>query len=119
MFNTVLCQSFFHILLEILLLICMNILHSMYNHYQITMVNLNSYTFKCTHDWKWQNITVYALFSLKHLFAKLFNPNTFAGLVGMVRKNYLPKEEGREGGEKKHAQRARQAQGSNPGPAAG
>ena len=26
--------------------------------------------------------------------------NTFAGLVGKVRKNYLPKEEGREGGEK-------------------
>ena len=33
----------------------------------------------------------------KHLS---FNPNTFAGLVGKVRKNYLPKEEGREGGEK-------------------
>ena len=30
------------------------------------------------------------------------NPNTFVGLVGKVRKkNYLPKEEGREGGEKK------------------
>ena len=29
------------------------------------------------------------------------------GLVGKVRKNYLPKEEGREGGEKKRAQRAR------------
>ena len=28
------------------------------------------------------------------------NPNTFAGLVGKVRKNYLRKEEGREGGEK-------------------
>ena len=29
------------------------------------------------------------------------NPNTFAGLVGKVqKKNYLPKEEGREGGEK-------------------
>ena len=28
------------------------------------------------------------------------NPNTFAGLVGIVQKNYLPKEEGREGGEK-------------------
>ena len=28
------------------------------------------------------------------------NPNTYAGLVGKVRKNYLPKEEGREGGEK-------------------
>ena len=39
------------------------------------------------------------------------NPNTFAGLVGKVRKNYLPKEEGREGGEKKHAQRARRTQG--------
>ena len=38
------------------------------------------------------------------------NPNTFAGLVGKVRKklgkvlkNYLQKEEGREGGEKKKA----------------
>ena len=47
-----------------------------------------------------------------------FNPNTFAGLVGKVRKNYLRKEEGREGGEKKHAQRARRTRGSNPGPAA-
>ena len=28
------------------------------------------------------------------------NPNTFAGLVGKVQKNYLPKEEGREDGEK-------------------
>ena len=29
------------------------------------------------------------------------NPNTFVGLVGKVqKKNYLPKEEGREGGEK-------------------
>ena len=37
---------------------------------------------------------------------------------GRCEKNYLPKEEGREGGEKKRAQRARQAQGSNPGPAA-
>ena len=49
------------------------------------------------------------------------NPNLttgFAGLVGKVRKNYLPKEEGREGGEKKRAQRARRARGSNPGPAA-
>ena len=34
---------------------------------------------------------------------------------GRCEKNYLPKEEGREGGEKKRAQRAR---GSNPGPAA-
>ena len=41
--------------------------------------------------------------------AKLINPNTFVGLVGKVRKNYLPKEEGREGGEKKRAQRARRA----------
>ena len=46
------------------------------------------------------------------------NPNTFAGLVGKVRKNYLLKEEGREGGEKKRAQRARRTQGSNLGPAA-
>ena len=46
------------------------------------------------------------------------NPNTLAGLVGKVRKNYLPKEEGREGGEKKLAQRARRTRGSNPAPAA-
>ena len=47
------------------------------------------------------------------------NPNTFAGLVGKVRKkNYLRKEEGREGGEKKRAQRARRTRGSNTGPAA-
>ena len=30
--------------------------------------------------------------------------------MGKVRKNYLPKEEGREGGEKKHVQRARRAE---------
>ena len=35
-----------------------------------------------------------------------YNPNTFAVLVGKCEKNYLPKEEGREGGEKKRAQRA-------------
>ena len=29
------------------------------------------------------------------------NPNTFAELVGKAQKNYLPKEEGREGEEKK------------------
>ena len=46
------------------------------------------------------------------------NPNTFVGLVGKVWKYYLPKEEGREGGEKKRAQRVRRAPGSNPGPAA-
>ena len=46
------------------------------------------------------------------------NPNTFAGSVGKVRKNYLRKEEGREGGEKKRAQRARRTRGSNLGPAA-
>ena len=46
------------------------------------------------------------------------NPNTFAGLVGKVRINYLRKEEGREGGEKKRAQGARRTRGSNPGPAA-
>ena len=34
---------------------------------------------------------------------------------GRCEKNYLPKEEGREGGEKKRAQRARRARGSNPG----
>ena len=43
------------------------------------------------------------------------NPNTFAGLVGKVRKNYLRKEEGREGGEKKRPQRARRTRGLNPG----
>ena len=37
---------------------------------------------------------------------------------GRCEKNYLPKEEGREGGEKKRAQHARRARGSNPGPAA-
>ena len=37
---------------------------------------------------------------------------------GRCEKNYLPKEEGREGGEKKRAQRARRTRGSNPGPAA-
>ena len=42
----------------------------------------------------------------KHLS---FNPNTFAGLVGKVQKK-LPKEEGREGGEKSARARAR------PGP---
>ena len=43
------------------------------------------------------------------------NPNVPAGLVGKVqKKNYLPKEEGREGGEKSGARRAR---GLNPGPA--
>ena len=46
------------------------------------------------------------------------NPNIFAGLVGKVQKNYLPKEEGREGGKKMHAQRAHRARGSNPGPVA-
>ena len=38
----------------------------------------------------------------------VFNSNTFAGLVGKVRKKYLPEEEGRGGGER----------GPNPGPAA-
>ena len=38
------------------------------------------------------------------------NPNTSAGLVGKV--------EGRKGGEKKRALRARRTRGSNPGPAA-
>ena len=31
------------------------------------------------------------------------NPNTFMGLVGRCEKNNLPKEEGREGGEKNAA----------------
>ena len=43
------------------------------------------------------------------------NPNTFAGLVGKVRKKLSP-EGGRKGGwRKKRKQRARQARGSNPG----
>ena len=33
-------------------------------------------------------------------FTCFLNPNTFAGLVGKVRKKTLRKEEGREGGEK-------------------
>ena len=38
------------------------------------------------------------------------NPNLTVGWVGKVRKKtYLPKEEGREGGEKKRTQRARRA----------
>ena len=46
------------------------------------------------------------------------NPNT-CGVGGEdAKKNYLRKEEGREGGEKKRAQRARRTRGSNPGPAA-
>ena len=40
------------------------------------------------------------------------------GWWGRCEKNYLRKEEGREGGEKKRAQRARRTWGSNPGPAA-
>ena len=40
------------------------------------------------------------------------------GWWGRCEKNYLRKEEGKEGGEKKRAQRARRARGSNPGPAA-
>ena len=40
------------------------------------------------------------------------------GWWGRCEKNYLRKEEGREGGEKKRAQRARRTRGSNPGPAA-
>ena len=44
-----------------------------------------------------------------------FNPNTFKGGGGeSAKKNYLPKEERREGGEK-HVQRTRGGQGSNPG----
>ena len=37
----------------------------------------------------------------------MLNPNLTVGWVGKVQKKHLPKEEGREGGEKKHAQRAR------------
>ena len=44
-----------------------------------------------------------------------FNHNTFAGLVGKVRKKLSPEGGRKGGGEKKRAQRAR---GSNPGPAA-
>ena len=40
------------------------------------------------------------------------------GWWGRCEKNYLRKEEGREGGEKKRVQRARRTRGSNPGPAA-
>ena len=40
------------------------------------------------------------------------------GWWGRCEKNYLRKEEGREGAEKKRAQRARRTRGSNPGPAA-
>ena len=46
------------------------------------------------------------------------NPNTFAGLVGKVPKNYLPKEEEKEGGEKKCSQRTRGGRGLNLGPTA-
>ena len=44
----------------------------------------------------------FQLFIMKNItgLGDCYNPNTFAGLVGKVRKNYLPKEEGREGGEK-------------------
>ena len=45
-----------------------------------------------------------------------FNPNTFTGVVEKVWKNYLPKEEEKEGGEKERTQRARGGRGSNPGP---
>ena len=48
------------------------------------------------------------------------NPNTFAGLVGKVRKKLSP-EGGRKGGWSKNlkrAQRARRTRGSNPAPAA-
>ena len=46
------------------------------------------------------------------------NPNIFVGFVGKVRKKLSP-EGGRKGGwRKKRVQRARQARGSNPGPAA-
>ena len=49
----------------------------------------------------------------------LLNPNTFAGLVGKVRKKKLSPEGGRKGGwRKKRAQHARRTRGSNPGPAA-
>ena len=40
------------------------------------------------------------------------------GWWGRCEKNYLPKEEGREGGEKKRVQRASWTRGSNLGPAA-
>ena len=39
------------------------------------------------------------------------------GWWGRCEKNYLPKEEGREGGEKKRVQHAWRARGSNSGPA--
>ena len=47
---------------------------------------------------------------------QLINPNTFAELVGRVRKkNYLPKEEGREGGEKKACTACLWGPGVEPG----
>ena len=39
------------------------------------------------------------------------------GWWGRCTKNYLLKEEGKEGGEKKHAQRTHGGRGLNPGPA--
>ena len=52
------------------------------------------------------------IFGLHKQFSKAdnlnlwLNPNTFTAVVGKVQKNYLPKEGGREGGEKKaHAVR--------------
>ena len=52
------------------------------------------------------------------LDVKSDNPNTFAGLVGKVRKKTISRrrKEGRVE-KKKRAQRARQTRGSNPGPA--
>ena len=46
------------------------------------------------------NHGIYRSCSIHTCQLSLFNPNTFAGLVVKVQKNYLPKEEGREGGEK-------------------
>ena len=52
-----------------------------------------------------------------HLYSQL-TLTLLRGWWGRCEKNYLRKEEGREGGEKKRAQRARRTRGSNPGPAA-
>ena len=48
----------------------------------------------------------------------MINPNTFAGLVGKVRKKLSPEGGRKTGWRKKSVQRARRTRGSNPEPAA-
>ena len=77
---------------------------------------------------KWKLLPEQAKITLKRkwFFQKEWKSHQMSELIltlswvwwGRCKKNYLPKEEGREGGEKKGAQRARRARGSNPGPAA-